>query len=155
MSKYNQIEKWDFCHQLMFKYMHVFKYKIITISSNWAFLIRYIKETPTMKLLMLQFNYKPFCMPVHLHYYFCCQSWSVACCLMQFTMLYFLYKKNFHSFCLSAIYGKAWTHKRWYITVIKVEEKNMRATLHSVKTSMEPHTEREEHIPAEDQQQEQ
>lgn len=123
MSKYKQTEKWDFYHQLMFKYMHVFKYKIITLSSNWAFLIRYIKETSTMKLLMLQFNYKPFYMPVHLHYYFCCHSWSVACCLMQFTMLYFLYKKNFHSFCLSAIYGKAWTHKRWYITVIKVEEK--------------------------------
>lgn len=105
--------------------MHVFKYKVITLSSNRAFLIRYIKETPTMKLLMLQFNYKPFYMPAHLHYYFCCQSWSVACCLTQFTMLFFFFfgTNYFHSFCLSAIYGKARTNKRWYITVIKVEEK--------------------------------
>lgn len=134
--------------------MHVFKYKVITLSSNRAFLIRYIKETPTMKLLMLQFNYKPFYMPAHLHYYFCCQSWSVACCLTQFTVLFFC-TNYFRSFCLSAIYGKARTHKRWYITVIKVEEKNTRATLRSVRTSMEPHTERGEHIPAGDQQQEQ
>lgn len=103
--------------------MHVFKYKVITLSSNRAFLVRYIKETPTMKLLMLQFNYKPFYMPTHLHYYFCCHSWSVACCLTQFTMLFFFCTNYFHSFCLSAIYGKAQTPKRCYTTVIKVKEK--------------------------------
>lgn len=128
-ESYQYISKWTsrsklkseiLLYQMTLKYMHVFKFKVITLSSNRALLIRHIKETPTMKLLMLPFNYKPFYMPAHLHCCFCCHSWSAACCLTQFTML-FLGTNYFHSFCLSATYGKAKTRKRCYTTAIKVK----------------------------------